>query len=142
MRSRTKSPSGGATTGPAATPPFTQAQEVQDFQIFSALTGAQQASDLNFLGEVAGLFAGGSSPTTSAATTGGSGGSTTTPAPPNTGAIPPTVHALYNSELSQALPGGDLQNFFLLNTANEKAGYDYFTSQGVQTTPLGQAPGE
>jgi hypothetical protein len=134
LRSRTKAPGGGA--GTPAAPSFTQAQEVQDFQIFSALTGAQQASDLNFLSEVAGLFAGGSSPSSA------SGGGSTVPAPPSTGAIPPNVQKLYGSELGKALPGGDLENFFLLNTANEQAGYDYFTSQGLQSTPLGVAPGE
>jgi hypothetical protein len=139
LRSRTKAPgSGGA--GTPAQPSFTQAQEVQDFQIFSALTGAQQASDLNFLGEVAGLFAGGSSPTS--ATGGGGGGGSTVPAPPSTGAVPPNVQKLYGSELGKALPGGDLENFFLLNEANQAAGYDYFTSAGLQSTPLGVAPGE
>lgn len=68
----------------AATPSFTQAQEVQDFQIFSALTGAQQASDLNFLSEVAGLFSGGTS-----TGTGGSGGGV--PSPPSTGTTPPAT---------------------------------------------------
>jgi len=59
--------SGGTTSSTTATgtppgqPVFTQAQEVQDFQVFSALTGQQQGSDLNFLTEVAQLFAGGAS---------------------------------------------------------------------------------
>jgi hypothetical protein len=137
MRSRTKSPSGGATTGSAATPTFTQAQEVQDFQIFSALTGAQQASDLNFLGEVAGLFAGGG---TTGSSTPGSGGGSTVPSPPSTPGVPPAVFNAY----SQGVQGqsGATDNFFLLNLANKAAGYDYYTSQGLQTTPLGVAPGE
>lgn len=88
--------SGAATTGAAAkTPSFTQAQEVQDFQIFSALTGAQQASDLNFLTEVAGLFSGGSSTgaTGGAATGGGGGGGSPSPipSPPSTGTAPPAT---------------------------------------------------
>lgn len=82
----------------AAQPQFSQAQEVQDFQIFSALTGAQQASDLNFLTEVAGLFAGGSSTGTTQGggmssgpvTTGGAPVSTT-PSPPSTGTAPPAT---------------------------------------------------
>ena len=87
--------SGGTTSSTTATgtppgqPVFTQAQEVQDFQIFSALTGQQQGSDLNFLSEVASLFSGGAS------------GGTTTPAstpaqtaPANTGGtIPATTQA-------------------------------------------------
>jgi hypothetical protein len=45
----------------------------------------------------------------------------------------------------QATPAaqrGSLENFFLLNEANQKAGYDYFTSNGLVTTTQGQAPGE
>lgn len=89
------SPTAGAA---AKTPSFTQAQEVQDFQIFSALTGAQQASDLNFLTEVAGLFSGGSSTgTTGGAVTGSGGGGTggsAVPSPPSTGTtVPATVPA-------------------------------------------------
>jgi len=89
-----------ATTGAAAkTPAFSQAQEVQDFQVFQALTGAQQASDINFLTEVAGLFSGGQS--TGAAGTGsgvsgggGGGSSSPIPSPANTGTpVPATVPA-------------------------------------------------
>ena len=54
-----KQASGSTTAAASKTPSFTQAQEVQDFQIFSSLTSQQQASDLNFLGTVAGLFGGG-----------------------------------------------------------------------------------
>jgi hypothetical protein len=90
--------SGTSGTASSATPPFTQTQEVQDFQIFSALTGAQQASDLNFLGEIAGLLGGGGT-NSSGSTTGsggsGGGGSTGTgsaiPSPPSTGSAPPSV---------------------------------------------------
>jgi len=90
MRKRSSGQSSSPATGtPAGQPVFTQAQEVQDFQIFSALTGQQQGSDLNFLSEVASLFAGGAS------------GGTTTPAstpaqtaPANTGGtIPATTQA-------------------------------------------------
>jgi hypothetical protein len=84
-----------ATTGAAAkTPAFSQAQEVQDFQIFSALTGAQQGSDLNFLTEVAGLFAGGQSTGVTATPTGtGGGGSSPSPipSPAPTGTAPPAT---------------------------------------------------
>jgi len=90
MRKRAGTTTGTATPGtPAGQPSFTQAQEVQDFQVFSALTGAQQASDLNFLSEVASLFSGGSS-------TGGTSTPTSTPAgtaPANTGTAPPTTTA-------------------------------------------------
>ena len=89
MRRRGGQTSSTPTGTPAGQPVFTQAQEVQDFQIFSALTGQQQGSDLNFLSEVASLFAGGAS------------GGTTTPAstpaqtaPANTGGtIPATTQA-------------------------------------------------
>jgi hypothetical protein len=84
-----KKRSGSTSAAPAkatTTPTFTQAQEVQDFQIFSALTGAQQASDLNFLSQVAGLFSGG--PATG--TTGGAS-SSVAPAPASTGQTPPAI---------------------------------------------------
>jgi hypothetical protein len=71
---------------------FSQAQQVEDFQIYSALSGSQQASDLNFLSEVAGLFAGGSSTgTTGGSTSGSGGGGTVAPAPPSTGTTSPTT---------------------------------------------------
>jgi hypothetical protein len=88
----------------AAANSFTQAQEVQDFQIFSALTGAQQASDLNFLSEVAGLFSGGSS-TGTGSTTGGSGGSSI-PSPAPTGTTPPSTQITYGT------PGSSGTNTF------------------------------
>jgi hypothetical protein len=79
----TTSSTSPATTG--AQPNFSQTQEVQDFQIFSSLTGAQQASDLNFLTEVAGLFGGGGStattPTPTTPTPVTPPGGTPTPAP-------------------------------------------------------------
>jgi hypothetical protein len=80
--------SGSSSPGTAAQPAFTQTQEVQDFQIFSALTGAQQASDLNFLGQVAGLFGGGSSTATAPPTT---PSTPVAPAPPSTGTVPPAA---------------------------------------------------
>lgn len=85
---------GGALTGQ---PNFSQQQEVQDFQIFSALTSAQQGSDLNFLTEVASLFAGGSSSGmgTSPAPPGtpnpGTPPQPVAPAPPSTGTAPPAT---------------------------------------------------
>lgn len=85
----TGSSSPGASVG-ASGPAFSQLQETQDFQIFSALTGAQQASDLNFLGQVASLFAGGSSTQTPPSSTAPGGGSTA-PAPPSTGTAPPAT---------------------------------------------------
>jgi hypothetical protein len=90
IRSRTQS-STTSKTQPGQ-PTFTQAQEVQDFQIFSSLTGAQQASDLNFLSEVAGLFAGGSTASSSSGTSSGGGsGTPTTPSPAPTGTTAPTT---------------------------------------------------
>lgn len=84
--------------GPGGAVPFTQAQEVQDFQIFSALTSAQQGADLNMLSEVAGLFSGGPSTSATGAGSGsvggGGGGSTgvsTIPSPTPTGSAPPTT---------------------------------------------------
>ncbi len=95
-----KKRSGGSTAAPAAAKPnpqaFTQAQEVQDFQVFSALTGAQQASDLNFLSEVAGLFSGGSSTGTPGVGAGGGGTASpvpvsAVPSPPSTGTVAPAT---------------------------------------------------
>jgi hypothetical protein len=152
----------GATGSPGTAtgaPSFTQAQEVQDFQIFSALTSQQQASDLNMVSELAGLFSGGSSTGT------GSGGGSGSPSPPSTGAVPPTVQSAYNTGLQGALSGpgtapgdaslasalnstppsqrGGLENFWLWNQANQQSGYDYFNpSHQWVTTPLGAAPGE
>lgn len=96
IRKRSASGSGTASPGSAAKTgqqSFIQAQEVQDFQIFSALTSAQQGADLNFLTEVAGLFSGGSSTGTTggSATGGGGGGGSTVPAPPSTGTAPPAT---------------------------------------------------
>lgn len=88
------SASSSAAAGAAAkTPSFTQAQEVQDFQIFSALTSAQQGSDLNFLSEVAGLFSGGSSTGTTGTGTGAAGGGAPSPipSPAPTGTAPPAT---------------------------------------------------
>jgi hypothetical protein len=112
-----------APSTPGGTPQFSQTQEVSDFQIFSSLTAAQQASDLNFLTEVASLFSGGSS--TGATTgggsvsgsTGGSGGgtATTTPppvttspvtSPPATGVAPPaTMPVAAPTPAAPATPG-------------------------------------
>lgn len=164
---RKRMTSGSAPGQPSGAPSFTQQQEVQDFQIFSALTSQQQSSDLNFLGEVASLFAGGSSPTSAPSSS-----------PANTGGVPPAVESAYQQgvagqlqfqsqpqatqlqqlaaspdqsqlqslagALSSVPPGqqGSLENFFLLNQANQQAGYDYYTGAGLQTTPLGVAPGE
>lgn len=89
LRKRNSGSSGTAspaTAGKTGQPSFTQAQEVQDFQVFSALTSAQQGSDLNFLSEVATLVGGGAS------TAGGSSGSGTgIPSPPSTGTTPPAT---------------------------------------------------
>lgn len=101
-----------ATAGATAkTPAFSQAQEVQDFQVFQALTGAQQGADLNFLTEAGGLFGGGSSTAatgsgsgTGSGTGSGSGGSggSPIPAPVSTGTVPPaTVPA---STVAKAVP--------------------------------------
>jgi hypothetical protein len=159
----------GATGSPGTAtgaPSFTQAQETQDFQIFSALTSQQQASDLNMVSELAGLFSGGSSTGT------GSGGGSGSPSPPSTGAVPPTVQSAYTTGVERALgpPGasgappassadlaslsgalnstppsqrGALENFWLWNQANQQSGYDYFNpAHQWVTTPLGAAPGE
>jgi hypothetical protein len=86
IRKRSSSSSTGAGGAAPGQPTFTQQQEVQDFQIFSSLTSAQQASDLNFLSEVAGLFAGGGSPQSTTTPP-----PTTTPSPPPTGTTPPAT---------------------------------------------------
>ncbi len=58
----------------AAAPAFSQAQEIQDFQIYSQLTQSQQAGDLSFVGSMLSLFNGGSSNGKSSGTTGGASG--------------------------------------------------------------------
>jgi hypothetical protein len=87
---RKRNASGGtaspATAGKTGQPAFSQAQEVQDFQVFSSLTSAQQASDLNFLSEVAGLIGGGSSTGTNTPAP-----PTGVPSPPPTGTTPPAT---------------------------------------------------
>jgi hypothetical protein len=101
LRKRNAGSSGSAspaTAGKTGQPAFSQAQEVQDFQVFSALTGAQQGSDLNFLGEVASLLGGGAS-TGTTATTSGSG----IPSPPASGTIAPSTVAA-SSVASPASP--------------------------------------
>ena len=84
-----------STAGKTGQPAFSQAQEVQDFQVFSALTSAQQGSDLNFLSEVASLLGGGSSTgTTSGTSTGASSGTSTgsgVSAPASTGTTSPAT---------------------------------------------------
>jgi len=88
FRKKGSSAASPATAAKTATPSFTQAQEVQDFQIFSALTSAQQGSDLNFLTEVAGLFGGGSS----TGTTGNTSTNTNPiPSPANVGTVAPAT---------------------------------------------------
>lgn len=98
LRKRNSSSSGTAspaTAGKTGQPAFSQAQEVQDFQVFSALTSAQQGSDLNFLNEVAGFLGGGSSTGMSSSGVGGSasGGSSSTgiPSPPTTDTVSPAT---------------------------------------------------
>jgi hypothetical protein len=95
-RSSSSGAASPATAGKTGQPVFSQAQEVQDFQVFSSLTSAQQGSDLNFLTEVAGLLGGGSStgttstPVSSTGSSGG-GGSTGVPAPTSTGTTAPAT---------------------------------------------------
>ncbi len=96
-------PASPATATKTGQPGFSQAQEVQDFQVFSALTSAQQGSDLSFLTQMASLFAGGSSTgtTTNTPTTG-------VPSPTSTGTTSPaTVPAstVAASSPVQTLPG-------------------------------------
>jgi hypothetical protein len=78
---------GKAATGTASTsaPAFSQAQEVQDFQIFSSLTSQQQASDESFVSQMLSLFGGGSSSGAGSATGSGGSGSTGTTYTPPTG---------------------------------------------------------
>jgi hypothetical protein len=84
FRKRSTSPTGGGGAQQPGQPSFTQQQEVQDFQIFSALTSQQQASDVSFLGQVASLFSGGSS-------TGTPPTGTTPSSPPVTPSAPPAT---------------------------------------------------
>lgn len=88
----------GSSSNAAKTPAFSQAQEVQDFQIFSSLTQAQQASDLSFVGQMLSLFAGGSSSSSTTGSSGGGGGGgsgstppATTPSPPPFTTTPPST---------------------------------------------------
>lgn len=90
-RSTSSGTASPATAGKTGQPAFSQAQEVQDFQVFSALTSAQQGSDLNFLTEVAGLLGGGSSTAGGSTVPTGSGGGNGVPSPPSTGTAPPAT---------------------------------------------------
>ncbi|HUO48231.1 MAG TPA: hypothetical protein VMU09_05310 [Acidimicrobiales bacterium] len=96
-----KQTSAGTPTA-AATPAFSQAQEVQDFQIFSALTSAQQGSDLNFVGQMLSLFSGGGAQ--AAPSQVGTGG-TTSPAIPS-GANPSSVAVSPGTGGALTGPGG------------------------------------
>lgn len=96
LRKKSTASSTSPATKASSTPQFSQAQEVQDFQVFSSLTSAQQASDLNFLTEIAGLVGGGSSTgttnvPTSGAGGGGSAGTSTVPSPAPTGTVSPAT---------------------------------------------------
>ena len=105
-RSASSGAASPATASKTGQPAFSQAQEVQDFQVFSALTSAQQGSDLSFLTEVAGLFGGGSSTAGGSTVPTGSGGGSGTPSPPSTGTAPPaTTPASTGSAPAASLPG-------------------------------------
>jgi hypothetical protein len=150
-----KKKQGSSTTGTAATPAFTQTQEVQDFQIFSSLTGAQQASDLNMVSELAGLFSGGGSSATGSSSGGGtsgggsggggSTGSTSTPtatstpasaipSPPSTGAAPPTTVSTGATVLAPGPPVGSVAA-----SNNAAAEQNYVGSVGSNAASLYQA---
>jgi hypothetical protein len=151
MKKKGASSSSPATAKAGAPASFTQAQEVQDFQVFSALTSSQQASDLNFLSEVAGLFAGGSSTGTSSGggtstgTTGGGGTTTTTapaappsvtPAPPSTGQAPPATTPASNPGVTYLEPGGPV-NF----SSAPPAGFGYSFQNGQWGLTAGSGVG-
>lgn len=137
----------GATT--AAQPQFTQAQEVQDFQIFSSLTSAQQASDLNMVSELASLFSGGggsSSAATGSGSGGGGAGTTTTPtttppasaipSPAPTGTAPPATVPASNSGVpgvNYSAPQGINDPNFLTTPATGQI------SIGGQSYPVGSS---
>ncbi len=98
-RTAANSSSSPATAAKTGTPSFSQAQEVQDFQIFSALTSAQQGSDLNFIGQLANLLGGGASSSTSSPTS-GSG----VPSPPSTGTTSPATVPASTAPTTAAAP--------------------------------------
>lgn len=93
---QSKAAAGGSSTTPGAPTPFSQAQEIQDFSIFQALTSQQQSQDLGFVSQMLQFFgAGGGTGTASAAnaqapaqpataSTGGSANAAS-PAPPTGG---------------------------------------------------------
>lgn len=87
-RGQQKSGQGGSKA--SAAPAFSKTQEIQDFQIYSQLTSAQQASDLSFVGTMLQLFQGG---TSSGTTTGGGTATTTAPATTTTPTTTPTPAA-------------------------------------------------
>lgn len=68
-KNKAGSSSSGSSSSAAKTPAYSQQQEVSDFQIFSALTSQQQASDVNFLSQAASLFSGGASTASTSGTT-------------------------------------------------------------------------
>jgi hypothetical protein len=144
--------SGAPATAKAGAPAsFTQAQEVQDFQVFSALTSSQQASDLNFLSEFAGLFSGGSSTSGAGAGAGSSAGtggtnpgganipSPTTssiPSPPSTGTAPPATTPASNPGVTYLEPGGPV-NF----SAPPPPGFGYGFQNGQWGLTAGSGVG-
>lgn len=141
--------SGASSTTAGQQPQFTQAQEVQDFQIFSSLTSAQQASDLNMVSELASLFSGGSSSAATGSGSGGGGAGTTTtptttttppasaiPSPAPTGTAPPATVPASNSGVpgvNYSAPQGINDPNFLTTPATGQI------SIGGQSYPVGSS---
>lgn len=128
-------------------PPFTQAQQIQDYQIFSQLTSAQQSSDLSLVGQMLSLFGGGASngtpkglPTGTGATgnplpagggsgIGGGGGGTSPPAP--TASTSPNLP-------TQTFGGRSWEQIGYLNSTGHYAGYGVSGGAPVGATWAGQ----
>lgn len=106
---RQQAKSGTGAPGSASAPQFSQTQEVQDFQVFSALTSQQQASDEAYVGQLIGLFSGGPSTGATGGVTGGGGtqGGSAVPSPPSTGTVPPATApaAASSTPPASSLPG-------------------------------------
>lgn len=147
----------GATT-PGGQPAFSQAQEIQDFQVFSQLTQSQQASDLSIFGQMLSLFGGGKSTATTPKTTPKTtvGPSPNQPATPQKPATPtpakPTVPATTAQKLHPGTPGtpalgtttlGGQQYYVLGSVQNGKyTGYNVSNGAPVYATWTGQGTPE
>jgi hypothetical protein len=143
--------SGGGSTGAGGQPPFSQQQEIQDFQVFSQLTQSQQASDLSIFGQMLSLFGGGKSSGTAPRTTAPTKTTTPTPAPaststpskptvpgttaqkvhPTTAGAPPISTATINGQQYYVIGHVQTGKYTGYNVSNGAPVYATWTGQGT-----------